>query len=527
MDKNLPIVVLGLFGTQLDAGRGANRWGRWRPTVALFDRDDTPFIRLELLAPAAWREAAEVVAEDVQQLAPGLEVVHHAVEFDDPWDFQEVFSTLHDFASSYPFKPEEERYWVHITTGTHVAQICLFLLAESRIIPAELVQGSPGKERPTRISLIDLDLARYDPIARRFAARAQQAQGILKAGVETRSLSFNRLIERIEQVAGHSTAPMLLLGPTGSGKTRLARQVHALRKARHLVTGQLVEVNCATLRGDAAMSALFGHVRGAFTGAAEERPGLLRAAHRGMLFLDEISELGLDEQAMLLRAIEDRRFRPLGGDTEVESDFQLIAGSNRPLSEAVRAGRFRDDLLARINLWTFRLPGLADRREDIEPNLDVEIAALERRTGRRVRFNREARQRFLRFASSPEARWSGNFRDLNAAVVRMGTLAAAGRIDEALVDEEISRLKADWEGASEPDPVEEVMGTLAAELDRFDRVQLAEVIRVCRGARTLSEAGRTLFAVSRAQRTSVNDADRLRKYLARFGLGWEDVSGRG
>ena len=119
-----------------------------------------------------------------------------------------------------------------------------------------------------------------------------------------------------------------------------------------------------------------------------------------MLFLDEIGELGLDEQAMLLRALEEKRFLPLGGDREASSDFQLIAGTNRDLAQAVREGRFRDDLLARINLWTFRLPGLAERREDIEPNLDYELEQFRQRTGTAVTFSSEARRLFLAFATA-------------------------------------------------------------------------------------------------------------------------------
>ena len=151
----------------------------------------------------------------------------------------------------------------------------------------------------------------------------------------------------------------------------------------------------------------------------------------------------------------------------------------------------------------------------------------------RVTMNKEAQEHFLRFATSPEARWSGNFRDFNAAVLRMATLASGGRITREDVDEELARLRAQWSKGGAPaaagavDLVAEVLGAeLATELDRFDRVQLAEVIAVCRQARTLSEAGRVLFAQSRARKQSTNDADRLRKYLARFGLGWEDVSTR-
>lgn len=122
------------------------------------------------------------------------------------------------------------------------------------------------------------------------------------------------------------------MGPTGAGKSFLARRVYEMKKARHQIDGKFIELNCATVRGDTAASTLFGHVKGAFTGAGSGRPGLLKSAHKGLLFLDEIGELGLDEQAMLLNAIEERRFLPMGGDTEVRSDFQLIAGTNRDLS---------------------------------------------------------------------------------------------------------------------------------------------------------------------------------------------------
>jgi transcriptional regulatory protein RtcR len=98
------------------------------------------------------------------------------------------------------------------------------------------------------------------------------------------------------------------MGPTGAGKSKLARRIFELKKLRHAVTGDFIDVNCATLRGDGAMSTLFGHVKGAFTGALRDRPGVLRTADKGVLFLDEIGDLGIDEQAMLLRALEEKRF---------------------------------------------------------------------------------------------------------------------------------------------------------------------------------------------------------------------------
>ncbi len=522
-------VVLGFLGSNLDAG-GRKRWDRWRPTVDLCRHDDLIVDRLEILHDRAWTSLASIVRNDVRQVSPETETVLRVTDMGDPWDFEAVYAHLHDFAAEYPWRPEEEDYLIHITTGTHVAQICWFLLAESRRIPAKLVQTAPPArnqrdldpaERAGTYTIIDLDLSRYDRIATRFAREQIAGLSFLKSGIATRNVAFNALIERIERVAIVSPAPILLQGPTGSGKSRLARRIYELKRARSKVVGGFVEVNCATIRGDGAMSALFGHVKGSFTGALRDRPGLLRAADHGVLFLDEVAELGVEEQALLLRALEEKTFLSVGADTEVGSDFQLIAGTNTDLAEAVAEGRFREDLLARINLWTFHLPGLAARPEDVEPNVDYELARFAESTGCTVRFNKEARDAFLRFATAPDATWPGNFRDLNAALTRLATLAESGRITVDLVAEEVLRLRATWQRRRPDDDVATLVPLLGRDsvdaLDRFDRVQLADVVRVVRRSGSLSAAGRELFARSRARKQSVNDADRVRKYLIRHG----------
>ncbi len=522
-------MVVGLLGTTLDVGKSSNRWDRWRPTVALCQHEDLLVDRLELLFARPHAAIARTVTEDIRRVSPETEVVHRNLEIADAWDLEEVYGALLDFARGAPWSPEKEDVLVHITTGTHIAQISLFLLVEARHIPGRLIQTSP----PTRgqggvagsYAIIDLDLSRYDRIAARFRREQREGLSFLKSGIDTRNAAFNRLVERIEQVAVRTRDPLLLMGPTGAGKSQLARRIFELKKSRRQVTGEFVEVNCATLRGDGAMSALFGHVKGAFTGAVADRPGLLRKAHGGILLLDEIGELAADEQAVLLRAIEDKAFFPVGSDREVHSDFQLVAGTNRDLRRAVREGRFREDLLARIDVWAFRLPGLSERPEDVAPNLAYELDRWAQSTGEAVTFGREAGERFVSFASGKGAAWLGNFRDFNAAVRRMATLAAGGRITRELVDEEIERLRESWrrDGAAGGGLVDEVLGAGAGELDPFDRVQLDEVLRACRAARSLSEAGRALFAVSRTRKSSSNDADRLRKYLARWGLSWSDV----
>lgn len=528
-------VVIGFVGTQLDHGRGAPRWEKWRPSVALTQYPDVVVDRLELLySGARYQGLAEQVRRDVISVSPETIVNVHALPIDDPWDFEEVYAHLLDFARSYRFDPDHEQYWIHITTGTHVVQICLFLMTEARYFPGMLLQTSPprrqSEDRAGSYALIDLDLSRYDLIAQRFSREQREAVALLKSGIATRNAAFNRMIEEIERVAIRSRAPMLLMGPTGAGKSFLARRIYELKKSRRQLEGRFVDINCATLQGDGAASTLFGHVRGAFTGAMQDRPGLLRTAHKGLLFLDEIGELGLDEQAMLLKAIEEKRFFPVGADQEASSDFQLIAGTHRDLAREVAAGRFREDLFARINLWSYPLPGLAERAEDIEPNLDYLLEQFSSEHGHMVRFNRQARARFLDFATSPAAPWPGNFRDLSASLMRMATLAEAGRITDEGVAQEIDRLERQWQasaaadGAADGIDLRQWLGAdAAAALDQFDAIQLRGVLAVCRQSRSLSEAGRALFAVSRQAKASANDADRLKKYLARFGLSWADL----
>jgi transcriptional regulatory protein RtcR len=405
MDK--PITLLSVLGRRLDAGLSGRRWQRWRPSVAALQQPDLPVARYHLLELPGEAELGQQVAADLLELQPKLDLRRHPLPIQDAWNFEQVYGALHDLARALAIDPSRERLLVNVTTGTHVMQICLFLLVEARYLPGELLQLSPPTKqgRPGSWSSVDLDLARYDQLAQRFRREAQQGSSLLKDGIHTRNANFNQLIDQLERIAGHSRDPILLEGATGVGKTQLAKRLVELKRQRGQLAGRFVELNCATLRGDGAMSALFGHVRGAFTGAEKAREGLLRAAHGGLLFLDEIGELGLDEQAMLLRALEEGRFLPVGADQEVQSDFQLVAGTNRDLNAAVLAGRLREDLLARIDQWRFRLPSLFERREDIEPNLDWSLERWCERHGQAVRFNQEGRRAYLEFALASTSTW--------------------------------------------------------------------------------------------------------------------------
>ena len=537
-------IVISVLGTQKDAhgGAGPSRWDTWRPTIGLVQQDDLPIDELHLIFNKEFTNLAERVKADIASVSPETKVVFDIIELKNPWDFEEVYEKFYDYSKRPCFHNDSASYYIHMSTGSHVEQICLFLLAESRHIPAKLIQTTPkeghvrhSKDPKGTHTVIDLDLSRYDKLAKRFEVERQDDLTFLKQGIDTRNAAFNKLIETIERVSVRSSDPIMLTGPTGAGKSQLAKQIYLLKRQSGKVKGDFVTVNCATLGGDLAKSALFGHKKGSFSGAGTDHAGFLKEADGGIIFLDEIGELPLEAQALLLKAIEEKTFRPLGAASDERSDFQLICGTNRNLLDDVARGKFRRDLLSRIDLWSFRLPGLADRREDIEPNLDYELVRFSQKTGKHVSFNKEARERFLAFAFDGANVWPGNFRDLNAMVVRMATLADGGRITAELVEEEIARSGEGADtcpechrqlagGAESIDGLAALLGADFRERhDEFDLVQLAHVVGVCRASESAADAARRLFAVSAKAKKSANHTDRLSKYLARFGLKFKSL----
>ena len=519
--------MISILGTTLDKAYSNRRWDKWRPSVAICSHEDLLIERYYLIYSEKYRALADLIKDDIGMVSPETEVILIDIEFKDPWDFEEVYSNLYNLSRNISFNTQKEEYYINITTGTHVAQICFFLLIEANYFPAKIIQASPsnrkGDIQKGKYSIIDLDLSKYDKIVTRFQEDREDDISFLKSGIETNNRDFNKLIEEIEKVAIQSKEPILLTGPTGAGKSHLAKRVYELKKSRHQVEGRFVEVNCATLRGDNAMATLFGHKKGAFTGAITDRIGLIKSSDKGVLFLDEIGELGVDEQAMLLRAIEEKRFLPMGSDLEISSNFQLITGTNRDLYKEVADGRFREDLLARIDLWSFRLPSLKERIEDLEPNIHYEIKKFIEKDNRNLSFNKESLELFLQFATSEDGKWRSNFRDLNGSITRMCTLSSTGRIGIETVKNEINKLKLRWKGGVDQPAESYIPQNLIDEIDSFEIPQLNNVIKVCRESKTISDAGRKLFNRSRLKKGRNNDADRLKKYLAKYGLEWSSI----
>lgn len=224
-----------------------------------------------------------------------------------------------------------------------------------------------------------------------------------------KSPSFVRVLHRVEQVAP-TDSTVLIVGETGTGKDLVARRIHALSNR---CDGPLVCVNCAVLPADLVESELFGHERGAFTGADQRRQGRFELAHGGTLFLDEVGELPLPLQAKLLRVLQDGRFERLGGAEPLEVDVRVIAATNVDLAAAVERGKFRKDLLYRLDVFPIRVPSLQERREDIPDLVWHFVAKHARRLGREIE---AISARLMQYLSRRD--WPGNVRELENWVER-------------------------------------------------------------------------------------------------------------
>jgi transcriptional regulator with PAS, ATPase and Fis domain len=225
---------------------------------------------------------------------------------------------------------------------------------------------------------------------------------------------------------------LTLIGESGTGKEVLARRAHELSERRK---GPFIPINCAAIPEALFESELFGHERGAFTGASERMRGKVEAAEKGTLFLDEIGELPMPMQAKLLRFLENRRYMRIGGATKIEADIRLMFATLRPLENEVRAGRFRGDLFYRIQGITLHVPPLRERRADIAPLLNQFVSQLAgRHSVRPPKFSRQAKALLLRYD------WPGNVRELRNVVETL-CLLRDGRQVRAVDLPEVVRLQ--------------------------------------------------------------------------------------
>jgi formate hydrogenlyase transcriptional activator len=235
------------------------------------------------------------------------------------------------------------------------------------------------------------------------------------------STAMQTVFKSIKMVAA-TDSTVLLQGETGTGKELIARAIHNLSR-RH--EAMMVKVNCGALPAGLIESELFGHERGAFTGATQQKKGRFELAHRGTLFLDEVGELPLDAQVKLLRVLQEQELERVGGARTIRVDVRVIAATNRDLNREVQEGRFRADLFYRLNIFPIHVPPLRERRQDIPLLATQFIQSFSQRIGRRVdRLNRKALDRLLAYD------WPGNVREL-ANVLERAVILCDGEVLQA------------------------------------------------------------------------------------------------
>ncbi len=309
---------------------------------------------------------------------------------------------------------------------------------------------------------------------RALAARVEERLGARMIGSSRAMEQVRRLIAQVAD----TDATVLLLGESGTGKGLAAEEIHRLSRRAQ---GPFLDLNCAGLAPQLLESELFGHEAGAFTDARRAKPGLLEVAHGGTVFLDEIGEMPPEVQSKLLKALEDRRFRRVGGVRDIHVDVRLVVATNRDLKARVAEGKFRRDLYYRLNVFSIELPPLRERRGDILELAHHFLGQLNRAMGTSVEgFTPTAEEALLAYA------WPGNIRELRNVVERAVILAREGVIQPHHLPPELEPLPAGDGSALRP--LHEV------EREHIERVVAATGGNLRRAARVLGISRTTLYA---------------------------------
>ena len=292
----------------------------------------------------------------------------------------------------------------------------------------------------------------------------RQPERTWRSDIVSRSTSMEELLSQARRLA-KTESSVLISGASGTGKELLARAIHRASGR----SGEFVAVNCAAIPEALLESELFGHAKGAFTGALNERSGLFEHANGGTLFLDEIGDMPLSLQAKLLRVLQERRVRPVGSNISIPIDTRVISATNHDLDAAMRDGRFREDLYYRLNVLELQMPTLAERREDIPVLVAFKLEELASESGKAKRFSPGAMELLM------AAEWPGNVRQLFNLVEKTAALSASPIISVRQVKRALGDQSAE-------------MRPFAEAREEFTRSYLIELMRLSQG--NVSKAAR-------------------------------------
>ena len=394
-------------------------------------------------SPASIERARDLEHEMAEEKIAGkLNVVDFPLQ--DVISYEEIWlrltSTLDSIDTSMPSGDNEWHFL--LDSGTPQMKSCLFLAGRTGRYKVKLLQGVPpfyaqGKYRVRDITGATPSLPIKENIPSNKPRRAVPQvlfQGMSsetlyefepfaspETSIVAQSKAMHDALDRADRAARYNE-PVLLLGETGTGKTILARRIHGSSRRQD---APFIEINCSAIPEGLAESTLFGHDRGAFTGAERAKSGSLRSADKGTIFLDEVGDLPLLVQAKLLKAIEERTFFPVGADKPVFVDVRIIAATNRDLRKKIQCGEFRRDLFERLNVIAITIPPLRERPDDIELLTRKTLHEWNKEYGERKHLSEAARELLYTYS------WPGNVRELVNAI---RSAAAIAPVDEIIPD---------------------------------------------------------------------------------------------
>jgi two-component system response regulator PilR (NtrC family) len=323
------------------------------------------------------------------------------------------------------------------------------------------------------------------------ALREEVLESSVYEGIVGRCEAMLKIFEMIERVAP-TNANVMIMGESGTGKELVAAALHSRSDRRDF---PFVPINCAAIPETLMESELFGHTRGAFTGAVQQKKGLFEQAHRGTLFLDEVGELPPNMQSKLLRAIQERSFRRIGGNDDIAVDVRILCASKQNLEELMKSGAFRDDLFFRLNVIQIMVPGLRERREDIPTLVRHFLTKFGEKTGKRIaRIDGEAMRALLSYD------FPGNVRELENILERATIIETKDVISLESLPPNVTKMGT-REGASipfYPDLADGEVVSLDEEMDRLEKAMLLKALEKTGGNKT--EAAKLLNISFRSMR---------------------------
>jgi DNA-binding NtrC family response regulator len=406
------------------------------PILSFLDHSERFDILYLLSSPAiAETGAVDAIRQELITRHPALNVLFRHVPIDDPrcYDllYHHVRAICQEAADSHG--PEAD-YNILLSPGTPQMHAIWVLLCKTWFPGYTPWQGSdqPGRSRAEVVHIpfnIEADI--IEPTRREATATPPD---LGSTGYIYQSEKTGQMLERLLRAARRTDLPILILGERGTGKELLARIAHE-RSQR--ANGPFVALNCGGLPEQLADNELFGHKRGAFTGADRDRPGLFEAAQGGTIFLDEIGNLALGTQAKLLRVLQEKHVRRLGANSEIVVDFRLVAATNCDVRAMVAEGQFQADLYDRLNGVTIQVPPLRERPDDIAPLIDHFLKLANEKTTpqkmRRVRLAPGARASLLRHT------WPGNVRELGFTIERLAAISDNQTINSKDIEDALSQ----------------------------------------------------------------------------------------